>query len=142
MSEAPILNQPWEDVADDVTGAIEKAVQPLIRKAADDIYAGLLDTTQDYLRDNLAFNIASRINSAEREAARDRETSKMLTTALERLLHDVDDLMGQSEGVTGLHLNGDLAPWSELGEGGRSEPWLGEALADARAALAKARGEA
>lgn len=55
--------------------------------------------------------------------------------ALERLVHDVDDLMDNSHGVTGLHLNGDVAPWSDLGEGGRFEPWLGEALADARDAL-------
>lgn len=68
-----ILNQPWEDVADDVTGAIEKAVQPLLKKAVDDIYGGLLDATQDYLRDNVAFNIASRIDVAERQALSDRQ---------------------------------------------------------------------
>ena len=72
MSE-PILNHAWEDVADDVTGAIEKAVQPLLKKACDDIYGGLLETTQDYLRDNLAFNIASRISAAEREGAHARQ---------------------------------------------------------------------
>lgn len=71
MSE-PIINQPWEDVADDVTGAIEKAVQPLLKAAVDNIYAGLLDATQDYLKDNLAFNIASRIDCAERQAYSDR----------------------------------------------------------------------
>ena len=52
--------------------AIEKAVQPLIKQASADIYAGLLDTTQDYLRDNLAFNIAERISAAERQASADR----------------------------------------------------------------------
>lgn len=77
-----ILNQPWEDVADDVTGAIEKAVQPLLKKAVDDIYAGLLDATQDYLQDNVAFNIASRISVAEREAAQSRA---MVTELLEVL---------------------------------------------------------
>ena len=67
-----IINQPWEDVADDVVTAIEKAVQPLIKQASESIYAGLLDTTQDYLRDNLAFNIAERISAAERQASADR----------------------------------------------------------------------
>lgn len=135
---APIINQPWEDVADDVTGAIEKAVQPLLKTAVDSIYSGLLDATQDHLKDNLAFNIASRINSAEREAYRDRERCRLLTEALARLLHDVDDLMDNSEGVTGLHQNGDVAPWSELAEGGNFEPWLGEALAQAREAVSEA----
>ena len=81
---AAILNQPWEDVADDVTGAIEKAVQPLLKKAVDDIYSGLLDATQDYLKGNLAFNIASRIDCAEREASTARQRVTDLTAALER----------------------------------------------------------
>ena len=83
-----ILNQPWEDVADDVTGAIEKAVQPLIKKATDSIYAGLLDATQDYLRDNLAFNIASRIDTAERQAAHDRQRYDNLLAAVVRIAGD------------------------------------------------------
>lgn len=76
MSEA-IINQAWEDVADDVTGAIEKAVQPLLKKAVDDIYGGLLDATQDYLKDNLAFNIASRISTAEREEYASRRRAEV-----------------------------------------------------------------
>lgn len=83
-----IINQPWEDVASDVTGAIEKAVQPLLKKATDQIYAGLLDTTQDYLRDNLAFNIASRIDTAERQAAHDRERFKLLLGEVVRIADD------------------------------------------------------
>lgn len=83
-----IINQPWEDVADDVVTAIEKAVQPLIKQASADIYAGLLDTTQDYLRDNLAFNIASRIGTAEREAAHDRERLHTLLSEVVRIADD------------------------------------------------------
>jgi hypothetical protein len=79
----PILNQPWEDVADDVTGAIEKAVQPLLKKAVDDIYGGLLDMTQDYLKENLAFNMASRIDAAEREAADARRHNTELRREIE-----------------------------------------------------------
>lgn len=83
IAVSAILNQPWEDVADDVTGAIEKAVQPLLKKAVDDIYSGLLDATQDYLKDNLAFNIASRIDCAEREASTARQRCAELEAALE-----------------------------------------------------------
>ena len=36
----------------------------------------------------------------------------------------VSILMAESEGVSGLHLNGDIAPWDELLEGGRFEEWL------------------
>jgi hypothetical protein len=84
----PIINQPWEDVADDVTGAIEKAVQPLLKTAVDSIYSGLLDATQDYLKDNLAFNIASRIDVAEREAAHDRIQFRALLATVTRIAAD------------------------------------------------------
>lgn len=127
---AAILNQPWEDVADDVTGAIEKAVQPLLKKAVDDIYSGLLDATQDYLKDNLAFNIASRIDCAEREASTARQRVDTLTHALNHLIHDLDDLFKNSAGVAGLHENGEVADWGWLTGTG----WLAS-LHDAREAV-------
>jgi hypothetical protein len=36
----------------------------------------------------------------------------------------VHDLIGESGGVTGLHLNGDFAPWGDLQTGGPFEEWL------------------
>jgi hypothetical protein len=137
-----ILNQAWEDVADDVTGAIEKAVQPLLKKAVDEVYSGLLEATQDYLKDNLAFNIASRISAAEREAAIARESNRALIDAIQSLQGAITDLINDSEGVYGLHRNGDPAPWSELTLGGRFEEWIGLPLANADAAIAKAGGAA
>ncbi len=41
--------------------------------------------------------------------------------AAQGLIDDIDCLMSESEGVAGLHLNGDLAPWGELEPGGRFE---------------------
>lgn len=95
---APIINQPWEDVADDVTGAIEKAVQPRLKKVVDDIYSGLLDATQDYLKDNLAFNIASRIDCAEREASSALQRAAALESALLDVLYAVRDYL-QPDGI-------------------------------------------
>lgn len=34
------------------------------------------------------------------------------------------NLMDNSTGVDGLHLNGDIAPWGELRTGGMFEEWL------------------
>jgi len=39
-------------------------------------------------------------------------------------LEAVASLINESHGVLGLHLNGDLAPWSELRTGGEFEEWL------------------
>jgi hypothetical protein len=50
-----------------------------------------------------------------------------LTAEVSRLraaIHSVEILMQSSEGVAGLHLNGDVAPWYELLPGGRFEEWL------------------
>ena len=57
-----------------------------------------------------------------------------LATALNELLDDIDALVDNSKGVAGLHLNGDVAPWSELLSGGRFEEWL-VSVERARAAL-------
>ena len=39
-------------------------------------------------------------------------------------LKAVEDLMAESRGVAGLHLNGDDAPWDDLRMGGKYEGWL------------------
>lgn len=38
----------------------------------------------------------------------------------------VEDLMLDSKGVFGLHLNGDPSPWDELRSGGKHEEWLND----------------
>ena len=52
-----------------------------------------------------------------------------LRAEVERLsagIHAVQRLINESDGIVGLHLNGDVAPWSELSTGGRYEEWLYE----------------
>lgn len=39
-------------------------------------------------------------------------------------LSEVATLIDNSTGVVGLHLNGDIAQWSDLRTGGRFETWL------------------
>ena len=46
------------------------------------------------------------------------------TARLRKGLEAADQLMSESTGVTGLHLNGDIASWDELRTGGRFETWL------------------
>lgn len=56
------------------------------------------------------------------------------------VLGDIEGLIHESTGVCGLHLNGEIAPWSELLAGGRFEDWLGS-LETLREAIAKATGK-
>ena len=44
--------------------------------------------------------------------------------ALRKGIVAVSDLIDDSTGVAGLHMNGDVAPWSTLLEGGHFESWL------------------
>lgn len=55
---------------------------------------------------------------------------KKMQATLIGLAGDIEDLIGESYGVSGLHLNGDVAPWGELEPGGRFERLTH--LADAR----------
>lgn len=64
-------------------------------------------------------------NTALRQQLSDRD--KELAEArglLTDTVTEIAELMGESKGVYGLHLNGDPAPWSEIDDGGRFEGWL------------------
>ena len=54
------------------------------------------------------------------ENARLREDAERFADAIDA----VSDLIDNSKGVYGLHLNGNVAPWGELRTGGRYEEWL------------------
>lgn len=77
----------WDDVADEALGVMKAAADVAAKKAADDIYASVLDGAQDYLTSNLRFNIASKLDMAERQRLamreRVRELAGLLTEALE-----------------------------------------------------------
>ncbi len=70
------------------------------------------------------------------EAARLEGEKSKLREALSGAVQCFDNLMSDSGGVYGLHLNGDPAPWSELTSGGHFEDWTTE-IDDARLALAE-----
>ena len=60
--------------------------------------------------------------------------------AMEKGLKAVDALICESQGIYGLHLNGDVSPWGELLPPGRFSEWLddyAEAIALCDAELAK-----
>jgi hypothetical protein len=44
--------------------------------------------------------------------------------AVKRLVQNIGDLASESEGVAGLHRNGDLAPWDELFQNGWLESYV------------------
>lgn len=87
----------WETVAEEALGVMKAAADVAAKKAADEIYERLLCSTQDYLEENLRFNIASTLDTAERErkAAQDRvkgllAANSKLISALVGIAEDTD----------------------------------------------------
>lgn len=64
-----------------------------------------------------------------------RAENERLREALGNVMGAIKSLCDESHGVAGLHLNGDVAPWGELLEGGRFEEWTEPAFSTARAML-------
>lgn len=64
---------------------------------------------------------------AEDRAARISAMADALAAEVDVLKAQIEqmwELISYSAGVAGLHLNGDIAPWSDLLLGGRFEEWL------------------
>ena len=59
--------------------------QPLIRKAAEDFYCEVLESCQDYLKDNAEFNIGSTIDALGRDNARLREATRQAEEQIKQL---------------------------------------------------------
>lgn len=60
--------------------------------------------------------------SSERDSF--EQERDQLKAQINSMKQAIDDLVCNSEGVTGLHQNGEMAPWDELLTGGRFEEWL------------------
>lgn len=84
----------------------------------------------DELIENEPQEIQNSINDViERAGTSDADWSVLLSAGqliarLRKGISAVDALISESEGVAGLHLNGNIAPWDELRSGGRYEEWL------------------
>lgn len=60
----------WENVEDEALAAVQGVLAPAVKAATDQMYVDIMEAVQDYFIDNVKFNIASRIDCAEREAHR------------------------------------------------------------------------
>lgn len=84
----------------------------------------------------LATSLATRLSAEKSRADKAEAEAKALREALKEVVSTFDDLIAESGGVYGLHLNGDNAPWESLIAGGRFEEWT-SGLEVARATLAQ-----
>jgi len=63
-------------------------------------------------------------NMTKEQLVKHCERQDLLIQTLKNGIFSVAELIDNSDGVVGLHLNGELARWSDLREGGYFESWL------------------
>jgi aconitase B len=68
----------WQDAAENICQAAEGPISSTVRKAADDIYASVMETVQDYLRENVEFNLSSKLQGYADTANRLRAENEQL----------------------------------------------------------------
>lgn len=95
---ADLLSEPvkWEDVAEEAVGVMKVAVDAAAKKAADEIYARVLESSMDYLEENLRFNIASTLATANRERAEARSRVAELRSEIDKRNDLLRDLLEHS----------------------------------------------
>lgn len=84
--------QQWDAVGDEVVAAILEKLKPALRKASETIYENLLYAAQDYLIDNVRWNIRAQIDAANRQALHDRQKLTALIEYLKGVREYVDDV--------------------------------------------------
>ncbi len=58
----------WSEVESEAAEAMVKAAMPVVRRAADDLYAELLDSVESFLSENVRFNLSVQLKSAKTDA--------------------------------------------------------------------------
>lgn len=74
----------WVDAADKICAKVEFQIDVTARKAAESIYLSVLESTQDYLRENVGFNLSSELSALRRDNESLRVALSAQTKALEQ----------------------------------------------------------
>ena len=88
-------------LAQDAANAIDPALfQPAIRKAADDFYEQLLVGVQDYLKDNVQFNLSSHILTLEYTVRELRDSNSKATNAIKGLCIALQGILSSGHAIS------------------------------------------
>jgi hypothetical protein len=79
----------WEAEAERITEAVVKRAPDMLRRATESVYETMLYDVQDYLRENVLFNLSTELSSAKRradeaEATVNRQVSRIAELEAER----------------------------------------------------------
>ena len=65
--DLPLRPTPWEDAVEPICREVGARIGSVARDVTDSIYTDFMETVQDYLKENVAFNLASTIDAFKRE---------------------------------------------------------------------------
>lgn len=84
------------------------------------------DMATDFKEQAIAMGKAAfnRLNEVESDCHKLRQERDALAAYIQRLTRDIEELISETDGVAGLHLNGEAAPWCDLRKGGPFQEWL------------------
>ena len=69
---------PWEQAASEICKTVESAVANTTRKTAEEFYETVMVSVQDYLRENVEFNLSSKLQGYADTARRLRDENEQL----------------------------------------------------------------
>jgi hypothetical protein len=75
----------WEHEADRICAAMVKRAPDALRKASEALYEAMLYDVQDYLRENVDFNLSHELARAKERVSRAESASACLAAEVERL---------------------------------------------------------
>ncbi|WP_425991308.1 hypothetical protein [Afipia sp. DC4300-2b1] len=76
---------PWEQAAEGVCKIVGTRVGAVAREVAEQFYTEIMESTQDYLAENVAYNLKSELDAARGRAERAEKASVDLLRALQEL---------------------------------------------------------
>lgn len=82
---APLAPAEWTEVEVEAAEAMVRGAMPVVRRAADDLYAELLDSVESFLSENVRFNLSVQLRSAKDDAHDMRMRNLALTKRVETL---------------------------------------------------------
>ena len=126
----------WSAEADAMVAAMMPRIETALKKASESIYEDVLYTAEEYLKDNVRYNVKSTIDAANRQAQHDRTRAHDLERQRDYLINAARRLLSVIDSA-GLH---NLTHGVHLGQ----VSWFvkaTDAVDATRAAIAKATGE-
>jgi hypothetical protein len=98
---------PWQTAADQICTVMEKRVAVTARRAAETLYETVLTDTQDYLRENVDFNLNNELSTLRSTCDRLRKEAADRESAVEGLVKALGDGLAFYDGLTRPHENGE-----------------------------------